>query len=156
MLELSRLDVDEIANALADQTDYDHQWLIDPETGELAFWTSDTGIDGENPVDIDDLDLVPIEALPSYIWYQDMADFADGIGNEGAARRLARALDGKGAFRRFKRELYEEYPGLVASWHAFRDTRAQRRAVEWLAGEKLIDKDVAAQFFDENPDPDLP
>ncbi len=53
VLDLSGFDVEEIATALADQTDYEHRWLIDPRTGELAYWTSDTGIDGENPVEID-------------------------------------------------------------------------------------------------------
>jgi hypothetical protein len=61
MLDLGRIDVEEIATALADQTDYEHRWLIDPRTGEVVFWTSDTGIDGENPVDIDELDLIVID-----------------------------------------------------------------------------------------------
>jgi len=69
MLDLGKLDVDEIAMTLSDQTDYEHRWLIDPRTGEIAFWTSDTGIDGENPVDIDELDLMPIDPLPSGVWY---------------------------------------------------------------------------------------
>jgi hypothetical protein len=129
VLDLSTLEVDEIATALSDQNDYDHKWLIDPQSGEIAFWTSDTGIDGENPVELDELDLVPIDPLPSYVWFQDMADFADGISDEVAQRRLARALDGKGAFRRFKNELYEEYPHLIAHWHGFRDARTKRRAV---------------------------
>ena len=43
MLDLNRLDLDEIASALADQADYEHHWLIHPETGEIAVWTSDTG-----------------------------------------------------------------------------------------------------------------
>ena len=68
VLDLDTLDVEEIANALADQTDYDYDWLINPTTGELAFWTSDLGIDGENPVDLDELDLIVIDPLPSYIW----------------------------------------------------------------------------------------
>jgi hypothetical protein len=46
MLDLGSLDVDEIAIALSDQTDYEHRWLLDPRTGQLAFWTSDTGIGG--------------------------------------------------------------------------------------------------------------
>ncbi len=79
MLDLSRIDVEEIAVALADQTDYEHRWLVDPQTGQVSFWTSDTGIDGENPVEIDELELIPIDPLPSYVWYQDMADFAGGI-----------------------------------------------------------------------------
>jgi hypothetical protein len=45
-------------------------------------WTSDTGIDGENPVEIDELDLIAIDPLPSYVWFQDMADFADGISDD--------------------------------------------------------------------------
>ncbi len=156
MLDLNKLDVDEIANALADQTDYEHRWLIDPLTGEIAFWTQDAGIDGQNPVDLDELGLIPIDPMPSYVWYQDMADFADRLSDEGVGRRLARAIDGKGAFRRFKRELYEEYPELVSAWHALRDTRAKRRAVEWLLDGALIEEAVAKQFLRENPDPDVP
>jgi hypothetical protein len=79
MLDLSALDVDEIATALSDQTDYEHRWLIDPRTGEIAFWTSDTGIDGENPIDLDELDLLPIDPLPSQVWYADMADFVQQV-----------------------------------------------------------------------------
>jgi hypothetical protein len=65
MLDLGEVDVEEIATALADQTDYEHRWLLDPRTGQVAFWTSDTGIDGENPVDIDELDLIPIDPAES-------------------------------------------------------------------------------------------
>jgi len=64
MLDLNAIDVEEIATALADQSDYEHRWLIDPRTGELAFWTSDLGIDGENPVEFDELDLVLIDPQP--------------------------------------------------------------------------------------------
>ena len=56
VLELSSLDLGEIAEALADQTYYEHRWLINPQTGEIVFWTADTGIDGQTPVDLDDLD----------------------------------------------------------------------------------------------------
>ena len=139
VLDLSSLDLEEIAVALADQTDYEHRWLINPETGEIVFWTADTGIDGQTPVDLDELDLIGIEPLPSWIWYQDMADFAGAITDDRARRRLARAIQGKGAFRRFKDELHEEHPDLLPAWYAFRDTRARRRAVQWLADNSLID-----------------
>jgi hypothetical protein len=90
VLDLSNIDLEEIADALADQTDYEHHWLINPHTGEIAFWTADTGIDGQTPVDLDELDLVVIGPLPSWVWYQDMADFAEGLTDERAGRRLAR------------------------------------------------------------------
>lgn len=156
VLDLSSLDLDEIANALADQTDYEHHWLINPDTGEIAYWTSDTGIDGQNPVDLEELDLLVIDSLPSWVWYQDMADFAGGISDERAGRRLARAIDGKGAFRRFRSELHEEYPDLLPVWYVFRDTRAKCRAVEWLAEKSLIDDGAAASFLSSHPDPALP
>jgi len=111
--------VDEIATALSDQTDYEARWLIDPRTGEIAFWTSDTGIDGENPTDLDEVDLLPIDPLPSHIWYADMAESAQQASDAAARQRLSRALSGQGAFRRFKNELYEKYPGLMSVWQAF-------------------------------------
>jgi hypothetical protein len=109
----------------------------------VAFWTSDTGIDGENPVELDELDMVIIDPLPSYVWYRDMVDFADGISDNAAGERLSRSLQGKGAFRRFKNELYQGHPEFIAAWHAFRDARARARAVQWLAEAGLIEHDAA-------------
>ena len=156
MLDLSSLDLEEIGNALSDQTDYEHRWLINPQTGEIVFWTADTGIDGQTPVDLDELDLICIDPLPSWVWYQDMADFAEVISDERAGRRLARAIQGKGAFRRFRDELRYEFPDLLQTWYAFRDVRAMRRAVQWLDDNSLIDDDAASRFLADHPDPDLP
>jgi hypothetical protein len=156
VFDLNSIDLEELANALADQTDYEHRWLINPDTGEIGFWTADTGIDGQTPVDLDELDQVVIDPLPSWIWYQDMADFADGITDERTRNRLAGAIQGKGAFRRFKDELHREYADLLPVWYAFRDTRARRRAVQWLADNSLIDHDSADRFLDGHPDTALP
>ncbi len=125
------------------------------------FWTSDTGIDGQTPVDLDDLDLIGIDPLPSYVWYQDMADFTERLSDHRIRRRLARAIEGRGAFRRFKDELRQEHPHLLPAWYAFRDARARRHAVDWLAVDwlantSLIDDDAATLLLDEHPDPDVP
>ena len=155
MLDLGGIDVEEIATALADQTDYEHRWLLDPRTGQVAFWTSDTGIDGETPVEIDELDLIPIDPIPSCVWYRDMADFAEGISDGAAGRRLASALQGRGAFRRFENQLHE-YLRQLPPWHALRDVRAQRRAVDWLLDQGLISDDAAEKFAAGHPEPGLP
>jgi hypothetical protein len=39
---------------------------------------------------------------------------------------MDQALDGRGAFRRFRIELYERQPHLIEAWHAFHDNRAHR------------------------------
>ena len=132
MLDLDRIDVDEIATALADQTAYEHRWLIDPRRGEAVFRTSDTGIDDEHPVDLDELDLILVDPLPSYVWYQDMVDFAEGVSDRAAGRGPSRSLNGKGAFRRFRDELYDRHPGLISACQSFRVARARAPAIRWL------------------------
>lgn len=71
-------------------------------------------------------------------------------------RRLGRAISGRGAFGRFKDELYEQYPGLVPVRQAFRDARAERRAVEWLLEQGLIDEDTGGRYLRQHQDADLP
>ena len=156
MLDLDTIDVEEIATALADQTDYEHRWLIDPRTGEVLLWTSDTGIDGENPVDLDELDLILIDPLPSYVWYQDMVDFADGISDRAAGRSLSRSLNGRGAFRRFRNEIYERHPELISVWQSLREARARARAVRWLVEQGLLEEGAAREFTNNHPEPALP
>lgn len=74
-----------------------HRRLPTSPAPTVAFWTSGTGIDGETRVEIDELDLILIDPLPSYVWYQDMVDFAEGISDRAAGRRLSASLQGKGA-----------------------------------------------------------
>jgi hypothetical protein len=85
-----------------------------------------------------------------------MVDFADGISHIAARRRLKDSLQGRGAFRRFKNQVYEHHPDLISAWHAFRDVRGQRRAVDWLLDQELIDDRAAQQFAAAHPDPELP
>jgi Uncharacterised protein family (UPF0158) len=81
---------------------------------------------------------------------------SEAVTDERAGRRLARAIQGRGAFRRFNDELHEEHPDLLPAWYAFRAARARRHAVQWLAGNSLIDEEAAGRFLAGHPDPDLP
>jgi hypothetical protein len=97
MLDLDALDLGEITYALSDQAAYEHCWLIHSQTGEIVYWSAETGIDGHAKIDLDDLDpeLISIRPLPSWVWYQDMEDFAEGITDDRAGRSLARAIQGR-------------------------------------------------------------
>jgi hypothetical protein len=77
VFRVDELDLPQVAEALQDQSSYEHMFLINSETGKIAFWTSDCGIDGKTPVDLDELpeELIPIHPAPSYVWYGDMEDF---------------------------------------------------------------------------------
>lgn len=70
----------------------------------------------------------------SHPGYRDMEWFIDDLDDADFADRLARAIAGRGAFRRFKDRLSER-PELITRWHAFSGDRQRGRARSWLAAE---------------------
>jgi hypothetical protein len=69
--------------------------------------------------------------------YRDMEIFIDDLEDDRAADRLARAIRGRGAFRRFK-DVLAESPDLLDRWYGFSDDRHRGRARAWLAGEGFL------------------
>ncbi|KUI30408.1 hypothetical protein AU196_24835 [Mycobacterium sp. IS-1742] len=61
-----------------------------------------------------------------------MADFAERLSDSTLSERLARAIEGKGGFRRFRDLLHQE--GLAEQWYAFSTDRRFGRARALLAG----------------------
>ena len=74
-----------------------------------------------------------IDPLPSYVWFQDMADFAKLVTDERAERRLTRAIQGRGAFRRFKDELHQNFPDLLPVWSGGEQGPERTLFWEWRA-----------------------
>ena len=75
-----------------------------------------------------------VECEGSRSAYQDMVGFIEGIDDPNLVDRLARAISGRGAFRRFKDTLFDR-PDLMTQWHAFSGDRHRGRARSWLAAE---------------------
>ena len=148
MLELEKVDLDMLGSALASQS-YDLTWTFDPVRGEPLCWAEG---EEEEP----DEDALVIEPLPSRVWYRDMADFTARLSDRRIAERLERAMAGKGAFRRFRAEIYDRNEHLITAWNAFRNTRTERRAVEWLRDNQQITEEAADRYLASHPDPDVP
>jgi len=72
----------------------------------------------------------------SHAGYGDMADFIASLEDDRAREVLAVAIQGSGAFRRFKDALARN-PDLEASWYTFRDARTLERLLEWLEEEEI-------------------
>ena len=72
-----------------------------------------------------------LPSLGSRAVRQDMADFAAVITYLPLRKRVTEAIEGLGAFHRFRDLIYSE--GLVTDWHAFSDNRRIARAREFLA-----------------------
>lgn len=155
VLDLNDIDLASLCEALEDHS-WDHEWWFDPATGhvEPSFADSELAaeVGEEHP---DDRGFVRIEPLPSSEGYRDMEEFIGRVRDPRARDLLARAIAGRGAFRRFKDTLFE-FPELREAWFGFRDARVQRRAIEWLADEGFVDREQAERAVSERPDPNLP
>jgi hypothetical protein len=150
MLDLSTVDLGMLAMALEDHS-YEGSWWIDAETGEVWYWRDDE--DDDAAFDPDERsDARRIDPLPSREGYGDMEDFITRVPDRRAADLLERAIGGRGAFRRFKDTLFE-YPELREMWFRFSNARMQRRVIEFLVDEGLVDEAEARRALDEREDP---
>ena len=110
---------------------------IELRTGEV--WPQSALEYAEEVGEIDEDDEHPerwlsVQCEGSHDGYRDMESFLDDLADEDLADQLARAISGRGAFRRFKDRLSER-PELMTRWHAFSNDRQRGRARSWLAHE---------------------
>lgn len=109
---------------------------IDLQTGEV--WRAST-VDyfteeelDESP-DFDDPERwLYVGPEGSHEAYRDMEDFIATLDDGGRADRLGIAIDGRGAFRRFK-DTISRWPDEQERWYRFSDERKRGRARAWLA-----------------------
>jgi hypothetical protein len=69
--------------------------------------------------------------------YNDMVHFAHTVEDERLQELLSVALNGRGAFRRFKDVLSGASGEEEKQWYAFRDARVKQRLLEWLESEGI-------------------
>ncbi len=127
-----KIDYDELEIAY-DFGSYELEYYLDLETGETIL-ISDAGEVKEETMEgiENDLDrFIRIPTSDSHEGYKDMADFLDTIENKQLQKLLTVALDGKGAFGRFKNVLYD-YPEEQKRWYAFKADRTRERIIKWL------------------------
>lgn len=68
----------------------------------------------------------------SHAGYRDMELFIGTVNDAEQADRLDLAIQGRGAFRRFK-DVLARWPGELDRWYAFSEDRQRGRARSWLA-----------------------
>ena len=150
MLDPDSVDLDELCAALDDRT-AGATWWIDPATGRIRSHLADVG--GPSTDELTGAGWRRIRRTESYESYRDMAEFVAAVHHRRAADLLDRAISGRGAFRRFKDTLFE-FPELRDQWFRFRNARARRRALRWLASEGLVDPVEAERLSARHPDPE--
>ncbi|MCL2021221.1 MAG: UPF0158 family protein [Betaproteobacteria bacterium] len=99
------------------------------ETGEFVFYSENYSDDDTNP---DEFEAEKYVCLPSHYdihEYGITRKFVENVDNSRKQELLAVALEGKGAFRRFKDTLCRV--DLREEWFAFRDQAFIELAREW-------------------------
>lgn len=133
---------DDLEMALTTNAD---EWTcyLDLRSGEVQMVPVDRlGVDGEWPSE-DEIDegldaghLIHVEPLGSSVEYGWMAEFTATVGDARQRDRLEVALDGRGAFRRFKNVLLDA-PAERERWFVFRSERLGAAAREWLGAQRI-------------------
>lgn len=150
-LDLARVDLEALGEALEDHSE-GSTWWIDPRSGEIIPWSDWLSDEDERP---SERGWRRIEPLSSGESYADMEDFIERVRDPRARDLLKRAIEGRGAFRRFKDTLLE-LPDLRTAWFKLHDARMARRAIEWLREESLVDDEVADRAIATHEDPEPP
>ena len=149
-----KVDLEMIANAMEDVARMDMDYYLDKETGEVIITSEETfGYAEEEDEDKiredlpdwqkEDIKLakdilfkkpdryICIPERPSYEGYNLMVEFAEKVDGELLREKLNIALDGKGAFRRFK-NVIADYPDYRGKWFKFRNEKLNKEVIEWL------------------------
>lgn len=80
--------------------------------------------------------FIEVPEADSRAGYADMAAFVETVASLRLRDRLAAAIRGRGAFRRFKDAL-ADHPAERERWFAFKDARLRERALAWMASEGI-------------------
>ena len=136
MLRPWPVDLDELADVLEGDP-ASGGGRIDLYTGEVwpgSVFEYGMGTEEEEEEEEEDERWLWVSTEGSRDGYRDMERFIAGLEDLEIAAGLARALDGRGVFRRFRNQL-ARWPEVQDRWYAYSDERRRGRARAWLATE---------------------
>ena len=129
----------DMLEAAMEDSDLSNRYYLNLVTGKVVFFSDDLGLTDEDErlsEEIDESDdYVAVDRISSHEAYQWMVDFVNEMvapTDENAAEKLSIALEGKGAFRRFKDTLYRVDEKWQQAWYQFRDKQLKAAVEEWL------------------------
>jgi hypothetical protein len=152
-----RVAMDEILDAMTMSEDDRVRFFLDLETGRVELQVSSDvfGDLGEEEDDFDRrLEEGPerFEEIPKYrgrAEYDLMCRFAESVDEDDIREQLDVALQGKGAFRRF-RDVVFRHPDLKTRWLATRQEALLKEALEWI---ESLDIEPVYQLRPIQPEP---
>ena len=98
---------------------------------DLSDWEKDAMIEADQVEKGYGSRYIGVPEADPHEGYRDMEDFIATVKDERLQDRLWRAIQGRGAFRRFKDELAEHFHE-EQRWFEHKDARLRRRVLDWL------------------------
>ncbi len=138
-----QVDMSSILDAMSSGPDQPIVWYLDLEEGRVELEMSDSSLfsDGEDegPSMADEPEryvaIEPVETNRQYRW---RAEWASALDEEDLREMLEVALEGRGAFGRF-RSVLSRYPDLEADWRATEQRLLLDIAEEWIREDLEIE-----------------
>ncbi len=161
-----KVDLNELVFAMELGDNLERSGYLDTETGEVIDMPDDIlrGVeDGETESVLADWDdelaatagkilgdehgrFLEVPKRESREGYEIMVAFAATIGEKDLREKLSIALDGKGAFRRF-RNVLDRNPDELEQWYQFKDEWMREEAVRWLLAHGIEPVQVVSGYF---------
>ena len=129
----------DMLEAAMEDSDLSNRYYLNLVSGKVVFFSDDLGLSEEDELlseEIDESDdYIAVDRISSHEAYQWMVDFVNEMvapTDDNAAEKLSIALEGKGAFCRFKDTLYRVDEKWQQAWYQFRDKQLKNAVEEWL------------------------
>ena len=129
----------DMLEAAMEDSDLSNRYFLNLVSGKVVFFSDDLGLSEEDELLSEEIvesdDYIAVDRISSHEAYQWMVDFVNEMvasTDENAAEKLSIALEGKGAFRRFKDTLYRVDEKWQQAWYQFRDKQLKDAVEEWL------------------------
>ncbi len=127
------VDIEELSSVLEGEMPDELAFYLDLRTGEQVLVDDDD--ESEDLDRREHLLYIPQDYWHGESW-RDRLRFTAWVEDEDLEQRLIDALEGKGAYRRFRRVL-ERYPDLTTRFWDLAHDRQRCRAVRWLNGQDI-------------------
>jgi Uncharacterised protein family (UPF0158) len=134
-LRTLRVELDDVGEALNESDGTEN--FLDLREGTVWFHTMPAfGVDEDLDVDLsDESRFLFLPGEGSYEAYRDLQRFIGTVDDRDLAARLSHAVEGKGAFRRFRAVLEREDAAEFTRWHRFAGDARLGHARRWLSDQ---------------------
>lgn len=116
--------------------DGEGRWFLDRDTGEVIRLTDDDDDELQEQIESSADRYIGIPYQGSQSGYRDMAEFIESVADNRLRALLDVAIQGSGAFRRFK-DVSRDHPEERERWFAFQKQCVHRRIRRWLESEDI-------------------